>query len=156
MKNLTIGKNTDTPVFFNAGTVIFAQGDISPYLILVKKGSVRLMKTNGKNLSVFKICKEKEILNEVSVLTNQAITFSAIAKTDVELVFIDQKDISAVLKSGPTWIPEMFETLCERLILTEAIIVEHNLMSGEKFPELILTMEEEKACLAALSGHRNV
>ncbi len=155
MKNLALGKNTESPVFFKAGTVIFAQGDNSPNLILVKRGFIRLMKSNSKNLSVFKICKDKEILNEVSVLTSQPITFSAIAKTDVELVFIEQKDILTVLKSGPNWIPEMFETLCDRLISTETIIDEHNLLAGEKSPEFLLTKDEERACLEALAEYRN-
>lgn len=154
MSSLPLGKSTDSPISFNAGTVIFAQGENSKYLYLVKKGQLHLLKTTGQHLSVVKLCKEKDILNEVSVLTNKPTEFSAIAKTDIELVLIDQKDILAVLKSGPSWISEMFETLCERLKSTQDIIEEHNLMAGEKTSETILTKEEETKYLSALADYK--
>jgi CRP-like cAMP-binding protein len=89
------------------------------------------------------ICKEKDVLNEVSVLSNKPTEFAAVAKTDVELVLVEQKDILAVVNSGPSWISNIFKTLCERLIATNEIIVEHNLKSGSQDPETILSNEEE-------------
>ncbi|MGZ3788462.1 MAG: Crp/Fnr family transcriptional regulator [Bacteriovorax sp.] len=154
MKNLPLGKSTESPISFEAGTVIFDQGELSKYLYLVKKGQLRLLKMHGNHLSVFKVCKEKEILNEVSLLTNKPTEFLAIAKTDVELVLIDQKDILSVIKGGPSWIAEMFETLCERLKSTEDIIQEHNLMAGEKSSDSILSKEEEMKYLDAISEYR--
>lgn len=155
MINLPLGKSTDSPIQFKAGTVIFAEGEASKYLFIVKKGEMRLLKTDGKHLSVVKVCKEKEILNEVSVLTDKPTEFAAIAKTDVELVLVEQKDILSVIKNGPTWIPEIFETLCERLISTLEIIDEHNLMGGEKNPEMVLNKDEETKCLNTLSEYKN-
>lgn len=154
MSNLA-GKGTDAPIFFKAGSVIFGQGQGSKYLYIIKKGQVRLIKVNGQKLSVIKLCKEKEILNEVSVITSKPTEFAAIAKSDVELVLVEQKDIQSVIKSGPTWIPEIFETLCERLKSTQDIIDEHQLISGEKNPEVILSKEEEKKCLLALLDSAN-
>lgn len=154
MVNLPLGKGTEAPIAFKAGTVIFQQGEASKYLYIVKKGEIRLLKINGPHLSVFKICKEKEILNEVSVLTNRPTAFAAIAKTDVELVLVEQKDILSVIKSGPEWIPEMFETLCERLQSTQEIIDEHNLMAGEKDANTLLTKDEEKKYANALAEYK--
>lgn len=154
MINLPLGKGTDSPIHFKAGSVIFAEGEMPKYLFIVKKGQMRLLKKNGQHLNVFKIGTEREILNEVSILTNTPSTFSAIAKTDVELILVEQKDILAEIANGPAWIPDIFKTLCDRLISTLEIIEEHNLMAGEKNPELVLSKDEEKKYLNALSEYK--
>lgn len=135
MVNLSGAKDTNAPVFFKAGSVIFAQGKPSKYLYLVKRGEVRLIKFKGQNLSAIHLCVEKDILNEVAILTNTPNELTAIAKTDVELVLVDQKDVLAVIKNSPSWVPEIFQTLCERLKHTQEMIEEHNL-AGDKDPRL--------------------
>ena len=151
MSNLSAGKGTDAPILFKAGTVIFAQGKTSKYLYLVKKGEVRLLKSKGHGLNVIQVCGEKEILNEVAVLTNKPNDLTAIAKTDVELVLVDQKEILSVMKNSPKWIPDIFETLCERLKMTQDMINEHNL-DQEKDPRLLLSKEDEGKYLTALNN----
>lgn len=150
MSNLSAGKGTDTPILFKAGTVIFAQGKPSKYLYLVKKGEVRLIKFRGQSLNAIQLCGEREILNEVAILTNKPNELTAIAKTDVELVLVDQKDIMTAIQNSPSWIPEIFETLCERLKHTQEMIEEHNLAT-EKDPRLVMTKEEEKKYIQALA-----
>lgn len=154
MSNLS-ATSTDAPVLYKAGTVIFGQGQASRYLYLVKKGQVRLLKLKGQKLNVIHLCKEQEILNEVSVLTGKPTEFAAIAKTDVELVLVDQKDIQTIIRNGPAWMPEIFETLCERLKHTQDMIDEHQLMSGEVNPDVVLSKEDEKKCLQALLNNKN-
>lgn len=151
MSNLSANKGVDAPILFKAGTVIFAQGKSSKYLYLVKKGEVRLMKTKGNGLNVIQVCGEKDILNEVAVLTNKPNDLTAIAKTDVELVLVDQKEILSVIKNSPKWIPDIFETLCERLKHTQDMINEHNL-DQEKDARLLLNKEDERKYLEALSN----
>jgi len=151
MSNLSAGKGTDAPILFKAGTVIFAQGKTSKYLYLVKKGEVRLLKSKGYGLNVIQVCGEREILNEVAVLTSKPNDLTAIAKTDVELVLVDQKEILSVIKNSPKWIPDIFETLCERLKLTQDMINEHNL-DQEKDPRLLLSKEDEARYLTALNN----
>ncbi|MBC7713784.1 MAG: cyclic nucleotide-binding domain-containing protein [Rhizobacter sp.] len=148
MSNISNG--TDAPIMFKTGTVIFAQGKPSKYLYLVKSGEVRLMKFKGNSLSGIQVCGEREILNEVAILTGKPNELTAIAKTDVELVLVDQKDVISVIKNSPSWIPEIFETLCERLKHTQDMIEEHNL-SGDKDPRLVITKDEEKKYIQALA-----
>ncbi len=150
MSNLSANKGTDAPILFKAGTVIFAQGKPSKYLYLVKKGEVRLIKFKGQNLSVIQLCGERDILNEVAILTNKPNELTAVAKTDVELVLVDQKDVISVIKSSPSWVPEIFETLCERLKHTQEMIEEHNLAT-EKDPRLLISKEDEKKYIQALA-----
>lgn len=154
MVNLSASKSLDSPIQYKAGTVVFAEGEASKYLYIIKQGHIHLLKTNGQHLVVVKNCKEKEILNEVSILTNTPLEFTAIAKNDVELVLIDQKDILTVLNEGPSWIPDILKTLCERLVSTHEIIEEHNLMAGEKNPDTVLNKEEESKYLSALSEYK--
>jgi CRP-like cAMP-binding protein len=150
MSNISNG--ADASVMFKAGTVIFAQGRISKYLYLVKKGEVRLVKFKGNGLTCIQHCGEREILNEVAILTSKANELTAIAKTDVELVLVDQKDVLSVIKNSPSWIPEIFETLCERLQLTQEMIEEHNL-SVDKDPRLLISKAEEKNYIQALADY---
>jgi len=154
MKDLS-SINTEAPVFFREGAVLFAQGEPSRFLYIVKKGKVVLLKNNGTHLNILKVAHEKDILNEVSVLTKQPTEFAAVAKTEVEVVMVEQKDILTVIKNSPEWVPEIFQTLCERLKSTEAIILEHNLLgAGEKSADLILSKEDEKKFISALAEHK--
>ena len=93
MINLPLGKTADQPLQVKAGEVIFGQGEASKYLCLLKKGSVLLLKETDEHLLGIKLCREKEILNEVSVLTNKPTEFAAFAKSDVEIILVEQKDI---------------------------------------------------------------
>ena len=150
MSNLLLDKSEDSTIRLKAGTVIFSDGQNSKNLFIVKSGQVRLLNNSGQRLSVISICNEKEILNEVSVLTSKPTKFAAIAKTDVELILVAQKDILAVVNSGPPWILNIFKTLCERLQATNEIIVEHNLNSGNQDAETLITKEEELFLFNAL------
>lgn len=154
MKGLS-SANTAGPIIVKAGTVLFAQGDPSKYLYLVKSGKVLLLKSNGAHLQIMKVCGEKEILNEVSVIMNTPNEFSAIAKTEAEVVLVEQKDILNVIKNSPSWVPDIFKTLCERLKTTEEMILEHNLLgAGEKSPELIMSKEDEKKYINILAEYK--
>ena len=152
VNNLSVNKNSDTPIVYRAGSVIFNAGQLTKFLYLVKKGEIRLVKSSGHHLNVLKICREKEILNEVSIITSKPTGYAAIAKSDVELILIDQKDILEVMTSGPEWIPDMFKTLCERLKATQEIIEEHQLLSGELNKDLILSKDEELALMSVLKS----
>lgn len=152
MKNFAF-KNLNLPVSLKAGSVIFSAGEDSKYLVIVKSGQVLMFKKRGQHLGVSAICKEKQILNEVCVLKSKPNEFSAIAKTDVELVLVERKDILSVVKDGPSWVPKMFDTLCERLIATREIIEEHNLMAGEINPDMVISKDDEMKYLKALAEY---
>jgi len=60
----------------------------------------------------------------------------------------------SVLGSGPTWIPEILATLCERLASTEEMIIEHNLLSLLDDKDLKLSKEDESRFLNALENFK--
>lgn len=154
MNSIFETKRIDVPVMFKAGTVIFKQGSHSRYLYLVKKGEVILVKAKGQKLSAIDICEVKDILNEVAVLTGKPNDLTAIAKTDVELVLIDQKDVLDAINSSPSWVPDIFQTLCERLKSTQEMIEEHNL-AGDKDARLLINREDELKYLNAITSYNS-
>lgn len=150
MSNLSESKGIDSPIHFKAGTVIFSQGKPSKYLYLIKRGEVLLLKTKGQGLSVVDLYKERQILNEVAILTHSNNQFSAVAKTEVELVLVDEKDVLSAVKSSPAWVSDIFETLCERLKHTEEMIDEHNLNTDQN-SRFMLSKDDEKKYVQALA-----
>ena len=155
MTNSYVTKSTELPLRFKEGAIIFAQGKMSKFLYLVKSGEVILVKFKGSSLTAIELCLAKDILNEVAILTNQPNELTAIAKTDVELVIVDHKDIQEVIKKSPEWISDIFQTLCERLVLTQEMINEHNLAT-EKDPRLFINKDDEKKYLSSLAEYNSI
>lgn len=152
MNDTATGSGTDKPLKFKAGSIIFAQGKTSKYLYIVKKGEVMLVKIKGSTCTAIQLCGERDILNEVSVLSSTVNELTAIAKTDVELVLVSQSDVLKVIKSSPVWIPDIFKTLCERLKHTQQMIDEHNLAT-DKDARLIISKEDEKKYVQNLADY---
>lgn len=145
-------KNISGVLTYRAGAVIYVPGKVANKLYILRSGEVRLIRINNQHLHVMQICKSGEILNEVSILLGTPIDHCAIAKTDVELVSIDSKDIQEVIKKCPTWVPDIFKTLCERLVDSQEIINEHNLTSQDIINQsLLLSKDEEKKYLEAIA-----
>lgn len=147
-----VDKNTEIKV--PAGRTIFLSEKNQKYLFIVKKGEVRLIKNIGNRLMVVGVCKEKEILNEIGILTSSANDYGAIAKTDVELVVVEGKEINSIIRKCPVWVSEIFQTLCERLKHSQEVINEHNLSAQTKDQAYILTKEEEKNCLVSFENFK--
>lgn len=154
MASTSLVKNLDSVTFFKKGTVIFAEGLPSKNLYLVKSGEVRLLKTKNNKLMSLGILKEKEILNEVSILTKTPNEFSAIANTDVELVLVSEKDLRAVIDSGPKWVDGLFQTLCERLLSIQDVIEEHQIKDMTEDKDLMLTKEQEMEYTAMIRSYK--
>ncbi len=133
----------DNATFFKKGTVVFTEGKPVKSLYLVKTGTVRLLKYKNSKLISVGICRDKDILNEVSVLSKSNHLFTAITETDTELVLVDAKDISQYLANSPKWVEGIFETLCERLLAVQDVIEEHQMVNPLEDPSLKLTKEQE-------------
>lgn len=151
MKNSSINNNDSGVAVFKKGELIFAENSTNKHLFIVKKGEVHLVKSKGQFLKVLQICQSKDILNEVAIIMKKENEFSAFAKTDVELVLVDQKDIQSIMRNSPRWVSEIFSTLCERLTHTQHMIAEHNL-DNDIDPRLSITKEVEMNYIQQLSN----
>lgn len=152
---MSLNNQNDGSTFYPAGAVIYNQGDQSQSLYIVKRGEVRLMRFINNHLHVFQICKPGEVLNDISVLTRKPLDHVAITKIETEIVAIPAKDIKNVIDKCPKWIPDIFATLCERLLDSQEIIHEHNLSSGALDKNFILSKEEERKYLDSLEDFKN-
>lgn len=145
-----MGTNNEQPTTFPAGSVIYINGQQSKQLFILKSGKVRLMKLNKDKLHVFQVCKQGEILNEISVLTKKPLDHIAVAQNDSVIVAVEVKDVNGVIEKCPKWVPEIFKTLCDRLQDSQEIIHEHNLSSGPLDDNFILTKQEEQKLVEAI------
>jgi CRP-like cAMP-binding protein len=137
-----------------AGEILYPSGIQSKYLYILKIGEVRLMKLVNNHLHVFHVCKSGEIINDVSVLTKKATDHVAVVSNDSEIVAIEVKDVRGVLEKCPKWVPDIFSTLCERLIDSQEIIDEHNLNSGTLDKNFILSKDAEAKILEAIKNYK--
>lgn len=151
---LSIDKPGDAPSFFQAGSVIYKNGSSPKFLYIIKRGEVRLMKVVNNHLHIYQICVAGDIINDISVLTKKSVDHSAVASSDVEVVAIEAKDVRSVIENCPKWIPDIFDTLCERLLDSQEIIHSHNLQSGPIDQKYILSKEEEKILMKRIEDFK--
>lgn len=154
MSNTLTSKNLDSVTYFKKGTVIFAEGMPSKNLYIIKSGEVRLLKNKNNKLYTLAICRDKEILNEIAILTNTNNSYSAITEKDTEIVMVSEKDISASITSGPLWIEELLGTLCERLVSVKEVVEEHQLQDTMSDKELIMSREQENEYLNLIQVYK--
>ena len=153
--NLKLDNNNDGSGTVFRGKIIYIQDAPSKYLYILKRGEVHLLKMHNNKFHFFQKCVAGDILNEVSVLTNKKTEYCAFAKTDVEVVKIEAKEVRNVIEKCPKWIPDLFKTLCERLVDSQEIILEHNLKSGQIDQNVILTKNEEQELLQQVTNWGN-
>jgi len=154
MSNTLTSKNLDSVTYFKKGTVIFAEGMPSKNLYIIKSGEVRLLKNKNNKLYTLAICRDKEILNEIAILTNTNNSYSAITEKDTEVVMVSEKDINASITSGPLWIEELLGTLCERLVSVKEVVEEHQLQDTMSDKELIMSREQENEYLNLIQVYK--
>lgn len=154
MSNTLTSKNLDSVTYFKKGTVIFAEGMPSKNLYIIKSGEVRLLKNKNNKLYTLAICRDKEILNEIAILTNTNNSYSAITEKDTEIVMVSEKDINASITSGPLWIEELLGTLCERLVSVKEVVEEHQLQDTMSDKELIMSREQENEYLNLIQVYK--
>lgn len=141
---------------FKAGEIIFAEGDYSQYLFLLKKGEIRYLKFEGNQLAIKSHHLENIILNEVSVLLGEPLDFSAQAVTDCEIALVESKEIHSVLKICPDWVGQLTKSLCQRLLVTEQVLANNNISTNENGHHYIPASEElvTKQLIAAARGKK--
>ena len=113
-----------------------------------------MLKNKNNKLYTISICRDKEILNEVSILTKTNNGFSAITEKDTEVVLVSEKDIQSLISSGPEWIGELLGTLCERLESVQEVVEEHQLKDTLSEKELVMSRELENEYLNLIQVYK--
>ena len=96
-------------------TLISAQGEISDILYIVKKGSLRVVKSEGDLSTILRKVNSGDTYGEIGLFTQTVRTASAFADEQCELLIIRRGIFKKLLLEIPDIAVSLLEVLCERL-----------------------------------------
>jgi CRP/FNR family transcriptional regulator, cyclic AMP receptor protein len=107
------GNDVDTQ-FFNAGSIIFREGDPAHELFVIKKGKVRIQIGNRSinELSV------GSIFGEMALIDNEPRSATVVAVSDVEVVPVSEKQFLFLVSQTPYFALKVMRVLAQRLRAT--------------------------------------
>ncbi len=105
-------------VFYTPGQVIYAPGDSSHSLYMLKIGNVRLVNIDGTDIAVH---KEGETFGEQSVLTGSLRYMSAIAINHVTCIEIPSEVVKRMLGQKSELVSPIFNALVLQLHMRNAM-----------------------------------
>ena len=105
-------------VFYNPNQVIYASGDSSNSLYMIKIGNVRLVNNDGTDVAVH---KEGETFGEQSVLTGSLRWMSAVAINHVTCIEIPSEVVKKMLEHKSELVSPIFNALVLQLHMRNAM-----------------------------------
>ena len=98
------------------GTAIFRKGGAGSELIAILSGSVKISApgADGRE-AVLNLIREGEIFGEIALLDGRPRTADAVAMSDCELMVIERREFTALLREHPELAFKVIEILCARL-----------------------------------------
>ncbi|MBT3585122.1 MAG: cyclic nucleotide-binding domain-containing protein [Halobacteriovoraceae bacterium] len=143
----------DKPIDFKKGTVIFAEGEDSNFLYLIKSGEVRIFKKNQEKLIPITVVRDQEFIGELSMFSDEKRSATAVATQDSTLVMVKKNDIRKVLKTCPEWVTNIMVTISDRLRNSVDMLREHKIVDDVIDMGNELTPKEEKDYLKKISDY---
>jgi CRP/FNR family cyclic AMP-dependent transcriptional regulator len=110
-------KSTETQAY-SAGETIFNQGDPAKYLYVVRRGEVEIQ---SDGVTVDTVC-EGDILGEMALIDSSARSATAVAKSDCELIPVDEKRFTFLVQQTPFFAVHVMRALAERLRKTNELL----------------------------------
>lgn len=134
-----------TKVLFNAGDVLFRNGDARTALYVIKSGRVEISKTDASGARLpLGIVGQGEFLGETGLLDDHPYHGTwAIALSDVEAIRIPHESIAEQLEKAPQWLVSMAKGLADKLRRTNELI-QRNGVADAKLID-VADQAEEKA-----------
>lgn len=108
---MDIFKKEPNTVSFAAGETIFSDGDSASSMFYVKGGSVDIVFEDR----VLETVEEGGIFGEMAIVDSSPRSASAVAKTDAELVEINERRFQDVVKFNPFFALQVLRIAIERL-----------------------------------------
>jgi CRP-like cAMP-binding protein len=109
--NFNILNNEKDFETYSAGQKIFEAGQHGEVMYFVKRGEVKI-ENDGKELTVL---GEGEIFGEMALIDTKIRCATAIAKTDCEIVAINEKFFNFLVHEHPYFALNIMRILAERL-----------------------------------------
>ncbi|HET7453452.1 MAG TPA: cyclic nucleotide-binding domain-containing protein [Thermoanaerobaculia bacterium] len=128
------GPSEQFVVTYLMGDMVFSEGDLGTEMYIVQSGVVEIFKKIRGRQKVLATLEKGDFFGEMSVLEDVSRTASARAKTDVELVRINQTTFDQMIKSNTEIAVRMLRKLSRRLRETTELLED---ALGHKVPEPI-------------------
>lgn len=110
-------KTTETETYAG-GETIFKQGDPGKHLYVIRQGEIEIQ-ANGVTID---IVGEGSILGEMALIDSSARSATAVAKSDCELIPVDEKRFTFLVQQTPFFALHVMRVLAERLRKTNALL----------------------------------
>jgi CRP-like cAMP-binding protein len=104
------------------GATIFSEGDVGTEMFVIQSGSVEIAKRVKDESKTLAILEKGDFFGEMSILEDVPRTADAIARTDVELVRINQSTFDEMLRHNGEIAVRMLRKLSRRLRETTALL----------------------------------
>ncbi len=104
------------------GTTIFSEGDVGTEMFVIQSGSVEIAKRMKDEMKTLSVLEKGDFFGEMSILEDVPRTADAIARTDVELVRINQSTFDEMLRHNGEIAVRMLRKLSRRLRETTALL----------------------------------
>lgn len=105
-----------------AGSTIFSEAEVGTEMYVIQSGSVEIAKRVGAELQTLAVMEKGDFFGEMSILEDVPRTADAIARTDVELVRINQSTFDEMLRHNGEIAVRMLRKLSRRLRETTALL----------------------------------
>ncbi len=110
---------------FPEGTVIFSEGDLGLTMYVIEAGEVEISKRLKKQNRTLAVLAKGDFFGEMCMLEDEVPrSATAVAKTDVDAVIIDQSAFTFMLKHNPEIAIRMMRKLVLRLRRTTQLLEE--------------------------------
>lgn len=100
---------------YEKDTVISVQGDVSEHLYIVKKGSIKVVKSDAETVTVISMIQSGETYGEIGLFSQASRSASAIANEFCELFILKRGSFKKLLLEVPEISYNMLESMSERL-----------------------------------------
>lgn len=100
---------------YEKGTVISREGDVSDHLIIVRSGSLDIVKGKGDLRTVLSVIRAGETYGEIGLFTQSQRSASAIAHEDCELYIVQRSSLKRLLLNMPDIAYNFLEIFSDRL-----------------------------------------
>ncbi len=108
---------------FQAGSVIFAEGDLGLTMYVVENGEVEIRKNIAGEETVLAVLGKGDFFGEMCMLEEEVPrSASAVARSDVDAVMIDQAAFTFILERNPEIAIRMMRKLVRRLRETTRLL----------------------------------
>ena len=100
---------------FEAGTVLFEEGQPGDYMYVVQSGEIEIRRSVGETERVLAVLPSGEFFGEMAILNGRPRSATAVVRTKARLIVIEGKTFEAMLRARPEIALRIIKSLASRL-----------------------------------------